>query len=459
MRRILPIAIFLAALAGARADSLVFLNGDRINGTFLEAKNPDTILWRFAPDTGPVEIPTASVHRISFDPGSEIQPSTQHEISLNLQITNGNNLHGRFVAVEEDAVGIASDIFGSLRVPRTMIESIHINQGGYYLLASAGAAREWTINRRRSWGVRDEILTARDYGTIAREIPSDRRIRIQFEVSGDDPSAGLTLHFFVANPARVNSDAHYSVQFSGNFAYARRTVAQEREGRNAARISTESIGEPQSYNRRGTTSPMQVTLFADARRGSIILHIDGREVATWQDPRGLGEPYGGIGFSNNNQNITTIRNLSVSRWQGLAELPPEIPEGVDVTILRNEDILEGSVLGLRDGSLEIDSPLFGPLKVPNDRIHNIVLSTQTRERPRYLAGDARISFHRGGELTLQIHNIANGRITGFSELCGQATVDLAGVQRIQFLHAYEELLDSPDNINTSRPESLLESRW
>ena len=459
---------FLALLASsALAGQLVFLNGDRIPGSIEGMDGSGFLMWKFPASETPVRLPLATVHKVLLGDTDEA-PAVDHNLAVNL--TNGDSLHGHLIGLTQDTIDLESVVFGKLRVPRPMITAMTVIDGGYYLLAGPGKPKDWWKNESGTWRVENNLMVARGGGTISRAlVPKDKpvpeRIRIDFDYTAEDNGSGLTIHFFCANEKNPNEDSNYTIQLAGTYLFARKSVSKREGGKGifgVQRISlqTEQLGEPTQVERRLGPGGTHLTVLADARTGYINLKIDGQSVKVWNDPQGLGGKHGSaIGFSSNSGGTTTISNLKVTVWNGSdEENAPEIARDKDVIFTRNDDFFKGKVVSLSDKSLNINADDFGTIVVPTDRILRIQLGSEDVDQARRMAGDVKVVFRNGGQLTLQLRSLDKEALAGFSENCGETKLSSSHIREIEF-NLYAEKYPAPDSVRGGDPESLLEGGW
>lgn len=461
MRRALAtLSTVLALAAPLAADRVVFANGDRLHGELAGIDDADHLLWKTSAAGEPARLPLPSVHRLIFDRETATPSAGGHDLALTL--TNGNTLHGRLVAMGEEAIRIEAPAYGRLEIPRQMISGMNINDGGYFLLAEPGSAKEWFANNRGAWSVSNGELRAEDSGFIGRALPPGERIRIDFEYTSDDNGSGLAVHFFADNPEDPADTTNYTVQISGSYVYARKVVRHaDNNGLFGRRIErrNEPLGDPKRLDRRAGATPTRVTILGDSRAGKVILRINGERVQEWNDPRGLGEnPGSAIGFTNNSQANIVIRDLQVTRWNGSPEEPGREMPLEDTLHLRNNDTFTGSVTALEDGALTIDAEHFGEVRITTDRILRVNLGKREIEQARRMPGDVRLGLLAGGVVTLQLQELRDGVIHGFSENFGEASVDVSAVREIEF-NLYAEKWPDPDQPVPGNLESLLDGEW
>ncbi len=459
------LAATLAAPAGA--DRLVFLNGDRIPGSLEGLEAGAQLLWQLPGQGSALRLPLASIHKLQFT-ATDDPTAADHDLAVDL--TNGDAVHGRLLELTPEAIEMESAAFGKLRVPRPMINGLNVTEGGYCLLANPGKGQDWSAERRGSWRVENGQMVARDQGWICRALlpadkPAPERIRIDFDCTTEESGAGITLHFFCADEKNPTGDTNYTVQISGSYVFARKSVTTKEGGNGlfgVKRINrqNEQLGEPQRIERSLGPGGTKVTLLADARAGLIILKLNGAKVKQWVDPRGLGGKHGSaIGFTNNGQGTTTIRNLSVLVWSGLVEdAVPSPASRKDQVFLRNDDSFEGRVVSLADHALTLQADHFGPIVVPTDRILRVQLGSDSTDQARRMAGDVRAAFRSGGQLTLQMRSLDKEGLSGFSENSGDARLALKSLREIEF-NLYAEKYPSPEVVTTGGLEALLEGGW
>lgn len=455
------LTVLLSLAPDSRGGQIVFVNGDRMGGTPGEIEASGHLLWTPDGSAKPVRLPIATIDQI--ETGATGGQNAGRNISLTL--SNNDLLHGSLRALGEETVEVESPAFGSISVPRPMIADLSVSEGGYFLLPNPGNSKDWFVDRTGSWKVLNGVLRSTEYGVLGRDLPRASRIRVDFEVSGSDNNLGFTVHLFSTNEKVPARGSHYALQFAGSYVYVRKVSRTEEAGGLFGRgggINHEQMGDTVRLEKRLGTRPVRMTILGDAKSGTIILLVDGKELQRWSDPRGFGEKHGtSIGFGNNNSQELEIRNLTVSRWNGASpgednQLPADLE--TDMVFTANDDYLSGLVTGVKNGDLAIDSEHFGPLLVPTGRIQRVQLAMLTREQARRQEGDVRVTLHDGSSLTLKLESLEGGFLTGSSENTGEVKISAAEIAKITF-NLYRDSPVNPSSVSINDSARLLGGDW
>jgi hypothetical protein len=455
------LAVLLSLAPASRGGQIVFVNGDRISGTPGQIDAGGHLLWTPDGSSNAVRLPLETIDQI--ETGTSGGQNTGRNISLTL--SNNDLLHGSLRALGEETVEVESPAFGTISVPRPMIADLSVSEGGYFLLPHPGNSKDWFVDRTGSWKVLNGVLRSTEYGVLGRGLPRASRIRVDFEVSGSDNNLGFTVHLFSTNEKVPARGSHYALQFAGSYVYVRKVSRTEEAGGlfgRAGGINHEQMGDTVRLEKRLGSRPVRMTILGDAKSGTIILLVDGKELQRWSDPRGFGEKHGtAIGFGNNNSQELEIRNLSVSRWNGAnpgEENQPAVDLDADMVYTANDDYLSGLVTGVKNGDLAIDSEHFGPLLVPTQRIQRVQLATLTREQARRREGDVRVTLHDGSILTLQLLALDGESLTGTSENTGEVKIAASEIAKIKF-NLYRDSPVDPASVSIGDSTRLLGGDW
>jgi hypothetical protein len=458
---IICLAIALSIMPASYGGRIVFVNGDRMSGTPGGMEAPGQLLWTPAGSNKAVRIPIEAIDHL--ETGHTGGANTGRNVSLTL--SNEDLLHGSLRALGEDTIEVESPAFGTITVPRPMIADLSVSEGGYFLLPHPGNSKDWFVDRTGSWKVLNGVLKSTEYGVLGRGLPGGSRIRVDFDVSGSDNNLGFTVHLFSTNEKVPARGSHYAIQFAGSYVYVRKVSRTEEAGGlfgRAGGINHEQMGDTVRLEKRLGSRPVRITIFGDAKNGTLILLADGEEVHRWEDPRGFGEKHGtAIGFGNNNSQSLEINNLTVSRWNGAnpgepSESPTELD--TDMVYTANDDYLSGLVTGVKNGDLAIDSEHFGPLLVPTQRIQRVQLATLTREQARRQEGDVQVTLQDGGRLTLKLESLDEAFLTGRSENTGEIKIAANEIARIRF-NLYRDSTINPASVSISDSARLLGDDW
>lgn len=454
-------AFWLASSSVFAGGQILFVNGDRMNGTVGPTDGSGHLLWTPEGSSAPVRIPLAAVHQIETGLTGGENPGR----NISLTLSNGDQLHGSLRALGNETIEVESPAFGSITVPRPMIADLSVSEGGYFLLSGPGNSKDWFVDKTGSWKVLNGVLKSADYGVLGRNLPRASRLRVDFDVSGSEGNLGFTVHLFASNERMPARESHYALQFAGSYVYVRKVTRNEEAGGLFGRgggINHEQLGDTVRLEKQLGSRPVRITILGDARGGTLILLADGQEVHRWSDPRGFGEKHGtAIGFGNNNSQGLEIRNLTISRWNGAN--PGEGDQAStdldsDMVYTANDDQISGLVTGVKDGDLALESEHFGPLLLPTQRIQRVQLATLTREQARRREGDAQITLLDGGRLTLQVESIDAEFLTGSSENTGVVKIAVREIARIRF-NLYRESEFDPATISIKDSARLLGDDW
>jgi hypothetical protein len=412
-------------------DRVDFLNKDRLRGTLDAIRGSDGILlWRHADSTNAIPFKTAGINRVRMAPRVPGPASSNFLSSVTL--TNDDYLTGRLVSLDADKLVLETEHLGTLNLERIMVRSFSPNSKFSALLYSGPTDLEgWNLggrNSANSWIASNGALVPLMQFPITREIEGlPDQSRMTFTA---DWKAYPAFNFgFGAAKARGDmfGESGYNLMVSGNSIYFRRTTATEGSD-NLWNINSDELGR--SGNRKAVFE-----LFIDRKKAAFTLFLNGKQIKQWTDAKGYAGKGNHISFQSQVQGGLRFTGIRVAAWDGVLPDPKEdtAPAAtLDGIWFVNRDRIEGSVLAIREGRAHVKSELTGEVEIPLERISEIHLAPESRERARRNKGDVRMSLLGGVTLTADVRELAAGVITASSENFNQVRIPLPRVQEMEF---------------------------
>ena len=417
--------------AAETEDRVDFLNKDRLRGVLDAIRGTEGILlWRHADSTNAIPFKTAGINRVRMAPREPGPASTNFLSSVTL--TNDDYLTGRLVSLDADKLVLETEHLGTLNLERIMVRSFSPNSKFSALLYSGPTDLEgWNLggrNSANSWVASNGALVPLMQFPITREIPSlPDQSRMTFTA---DWKAYPAFNFgFGAAKARGDmfGEAGYNLMVSGNSIYFRRTTATEGSD-NLWNINSDELG-------RSGARKAVFELFIDRKKAAFTLFLNGKQIKQWTDAKGYAGKGNHISFQSQVQGGLRFTGIRVAAWDGVVPDPKEdtAPAAtLDGIWFVNRDRIEGSVLAIRDGRAHVKSELTGEVEIPLERISEIHLAPESRERARRNKGDVRLSLLGGLTLTADVRELAAGVISAGSENFDQVRIPLPRVQEMEF---------------------------
>jgi len=213
----------------------------------------------------------------------------------------------------------------------------------------------------------------------------------------------------------------------------------------------------QSHPPLRTQERSVITLYLDRRpEGTNLLMVDDQHIGTWTDTHDLEEMGEWISFKTLGKNKVKISDISIQQWDGrmpekalkentvdpLAEL-----EGEKFDLV-NGDRLVGKLGEVSNQILQAKT-IYGNVKVPISSIRSIDVAGPKHDEPQpiLLPGEIRAWFQRGGYIHMQLKAMNQKKISGYSQVFGEADFDLSAFSRIEFNVWHPELNSARYGIN------------
>jgi len=343
-----------------------------------------------------------------------------------LVMANGDQLNGRLVAIDADTVTLDTPYAGRLAFRRDMVARVGMNQAASPLIyAGPRSLAQWVIeDRADGWVLEDNAFVARVNAPMGRrfdELPDRCYIAFDMEWSG---FLNATFAFFMTELRQQDSQG-YRLVFN----------------RNTVRLATSEEDRMSYHGHRavamrsgmgdGTT---RVELFIDHEARSVTLVLDrGLLKQTWTDLEPLAQRGDGIVFIPQNPGVMKFGHIRIENWDGETfERRDPVPAlAQDVLHLANEDMLSGRVVSITDGNVRFDAS-FSSFEISMENVAELVFAAEGMKRASIKPGDARVGLEGAGHMTLRRIQVADGALTGTSEIFGTVSVSAALLQSLYF---------------------------
>ncbi|MFC1462567.1 hypothetical protein ACFLQU_03070, partial [Verrucomicrobiota bacterium] len=134
-----------------------------------------------------------------------------------------------------------------------------------------------------------------------------------------------------------------------------------------------------------------------------------------------------------------VTDFVVKKWDGTTLPGKSTAPGKtaqDVLELLNGDKVTGTLRGIDEGKLSFKTS-YASIDIPMQRVSAIAMSGEKAERARRNRNDIRIHLADAGSMTVDLKSLAEGKIAGSSENCGDVTVSMDSVVKLDF-NIYDE---------------------
>jgi hypothetical protein len=423
-----PAAVSGTAASGSpTGDALVFRNGDLLHGTLLSIVPDTEIRWSHPDAKRPIEFAPPNIVQIKLaaQPAAPAAPP-----QAVVRLTNGDELRGQIVALDETTLTLQTAYAGELAIQRTMVQTILPKTStGPALYRGPTDLADWVRPQGdQAWRFRNGALysVAGQSGPIGRDVKLKDRSRIEFDLAWRNPPY-LQISLAADNPENFFGNA-YLLQITGN-------SVQLQRGRLRGGFS--NLGGSTSLDNFAGRGKARLSILVDKPKRTIALLVDGALVKQWTDPGDFAGQGGCLMFLSQGQGPMRISNLLVTEWDGeLGEGGALVAKADDMIRFSNNDKVSGRLQAIHKGVITF-ATAFATLEVPLDRAAQIEFASDRRERARRLAGDVRATFHEGGTVTLALEKLDETSLVGSSENFGKRTFARSAFRELRF-HIYDE---------------------
>jgi hypothetical protein len=416
-------------------DTLSFLNKDQLHGILLGIDPDSGLRWQSPEAHDPIVFKTGQLSQVKLD---SHKAATTGQSAQRIGLTNGDELPGNIVSLDDKTLVLDTWYAGRLSIPRAMLRRITPLSGANAAIYEGPAGLDgWTIGRMgggRSWIFRDGSLVGANYGTIGRDVKLPDMSDIAFDVVLRGNSQ-FSIGFY--SDRADNFGNCYMLQLSSGYTELQR---YSRVG------GSNDLGSTQLQNvMRHDRSRIELRTNKDKK--SIWLLVDGKMVKEWTDPAEFNGDGGNIIFSCQPGTYVRISNIKVSKWDGKFDdsAGSTAKTDQDTVQLANEDKVTGGLESIQDGKARLSST-YAELNIPLERVEQIDLATAHSDQAKPQASDVRAYFPEGGSLTMQLSQWDAKGCTGTSPNFGKASFLPDAFARIMFnLPAQQQNQDSEDS--------------
>ena len=429
--------------SGPAEDTLSFLNKDQLHGLLLGIDQDSGLRWQSPEAHDPIAFKTGQISQVKLD---SHKPADAGSSAQRIGLTNGDELPGNIVSLDDKSLVLDTWYGGRLSIPRAMLRRMTpLSDAGSSLYEGPTGLEGWVIGRMgggRSWSFRDGALVGTTYGTIGRDMKLTDMSDIEFDVvmrGNSQFSVGIY------SDRADNFGNCYMLQLSNGY------TELQRYSRNGG---SNDLGSTQLLNvMRHDKS--HIELRTNKEKKSIWLLVDGKMVKEWTDPADFNGAGGNIIFSCQPGTYVKISNIKVSKWNGKFDDSNNTTEKTseDTVQLANEDKVSGHLISIQDGKAKFSSS-YAELNIPIERIGQIDLSSDHSDQAKQASSDVRAYFPEGGSVTMQLAHWDAKGCTGSSPNFGKATFSPDAFSRIMFnLSAQQQNANSDDSgFDTATPD-------
>ncbi len=406
------------------SDTLLFTNNDKLHGYLLSYDKSSGIHWKSVAAKDPMVFQTGMLSSIKLD--SHKPPASAKPPTFMLALTNGDELPGDVVSLDDKQLLLNTWYAGQLTIPRAMIVNITPLRAPACVLYEGPTSMEgWVLGNRgggsKSWAYRDGTLIGSNYGTIGRDVKLPGTASIDFDlVWRGNSQFGIFLY-----SDRVDSISNcYMFQINSNNVYLQR---YSRDG------GSNNLGDSAQLRNVMRREKMHVGIRVNKETKSLWLLVDGTVVKQWTDP---GE-FVGTGktliFQSQPGSYARISNIKVATWDGKMDdaTSTSAKSKEDSIKLQNQDRVSGKLKSIEGGKATFASS-YADLSIPIDRVEQINMSNVGTDKPKPSPTAMRAFFADRGSVTMELNAWDEKKVAATSPNFGSATFSPDAFQRLQF---------------------------
>lgn len=409
-------------------DTIEFTNKDVLHGRLIGGSSAREIRWRTPHATGDITFTPTNIASIRVVHGADMAPAESGDRVL---LTNGDSLIGRITQLNGKHLLLETSYAGLIEINRSMVRAILTeSMVGEIVYEGPAQMKGWTLGVAsvdHPWVYRNHTFIAREPSTIGRDLDLPEVALIEFEAYSPKPLRfRLDLYTDMIDAPR------------GNTYYFLVTPTSIVLGRSNSGRGSHTIRASAGYRFRAKVTH-RFQLFVNKGKAEISLHVNNAFIETWKDPESFAGGGNGMLFQSQAAGGLEIRNILVTRWNGILPEPLVISAMTDEDEIRfkNADLASGVIEHIEARQLTLKTQ-FASITTPLSRIKRIDFASRNGVRARFMPDDVRAYFRRDGYITLQLHSIKDSHLHGYSENVGEISVSLGALRAIRF-NIYDDL--------------------
>lgn len=415
-----------------------FLNEDRLHGMLMAIEPAEYGLrWQSSVSLKPVDLRLDAISSLSL-PRGQARPA---KTTASVKLTNGDTWGGNVVLLDKEKLVLEAWYCGEVSIRRSMLKTIMPGERATTVIFEGpGEMKSWITRGSEgvgSWILRNGVLCAVNEYPIGRYIENlPDMAQMEFEM-GWRGYPDLYFWFYANNLEQMGQSGCYLVRMSSGQIYI---MCQTPNGgqRNMGQVEV-----PELANRQG--GKIRICILVSKKDKRFILMANGRVLREFQDTEAFAGSGNGIQFQSQRQCLMNVRNIRISEWDGSIPKPAAAEEvrKADFVELVNGDKISGTLKGIADGKIRIETR-FGDMDIPFERVHVIQLSSEGVERARRNKSDVKAVFANGGQVTMELVRVADGKMEGRSENFGSVKMPVEAFRLLEF-NIYRERTASDDD--------------
>ncbi|MEI6084340.1 MAG: hypothetical protein WCS70_08570 [Verrucomicrobiota bacterium] len=394
-------------------DTLKFRNGDRLQGALLSA-TATGLRWQADGAPAPILFEATNLAELQLAPRPPTNARQLH--GWLVELTNGDQLTGDIVALDDQTLTLTTWYAGQLRLQRTMIKRLECRALAPVVIYSGPTGPSDWKSSSAGWTYKQGKLYSRrgQSGVISKEVGLPAVANIEFDIAWrGQPYWAVGFY----NAAGLNG---YQLSCNGNYLYLNRNNQRNLEG-------NVQIAE------RGQRTKAHVTLRVNKPKKTIAVYFDNVLVKQWTDTTEFDGKGTALSFQSQGQADLRLANIVVSEWDGKLDSDPAPTRAPseDLVRLSNGDKVSGALRSMTGREAGLTNS-FAAVKIPLTKIAAIDFAGSTAATARRQATDVRAYFPDGTQFTLALEQLDEKAFAGTTENCGRVNLPIDTFTRLRF---------------------------
>ena len=396
--------------APSTEETLRFRNGDSLRGHLISIDPQNGITWRRRGVKPDLHIQPDEVLRVTIQPG---QPLTHKLHRSRVLFTNGDQLAGDVIAMNDQVLTLKTSYAGTLKIKRPALRVIHPGETtGKIIYEGPADPKGWVNNtnapipdRQKApassvhWSYHQGGFDSKGSSAIlARNFPDlPDRAKLDFDVNWTS-SLSLYINLHTDTFVGYSSGNTYSLRLNQTSAMLYKYESAPNR-RTSARVGNSKNYRIDSANARQA----RISIRIDKPRHTIALVINHRLIAQWTDNGPFAGKGNGIMFTSRTSSPMRLHAIRFSNWDGAlpATTTATFADDHDHLRLINNDTFSGQLHAISEGKATFTSAFSKKLPIPLSRISTITLTGKdTASAP--MAAAVRFTLRNRGRLTAQL---------------------------------------------------------
>lgn len=423
-----------ALALGERDDAVSFQSGDLLYGSLQSFDPKSALIWQRPDLTQPVEFKTSGLAEVRL----RRQPTSDFPRDCRVDLSNGDQLEGKLVAMDADKIALDTAYAGKLYLPRKRIVMlVPIQTSSAVVFEGPTGMEGWVhgkvnaVQDAGEWQYKNGALYATKAASIARDFKLPESSSIQFDVAWKGTfGAAVALYTTRLEPLNLqmkDTEPDFGGFYSLQLGPASTTLMMVKKDVQLKYLWRDIPAPPLTQKNNA-----HIEIRVSKSKALVALLVDGVLIKGGQDPDGFAGTGTILRFVHHGFGSLKLSNLRITEWDGQFDERSSNERGAaDLTKLRNRDKVTGNVEAYRDGKFTIASE-NSKLQVPMERVKQIETPGKKIEVPKEEPSEITAYFRNGAPINFKIEHWDEKGIVASSSNFGKAIFTPSAFGRIVF---------------------------